>query len=170
MNVIDYLNYPERVFPIGRLDKNSSGLLLLTSDGEIVNRILRAAGGHEKEYQVTVDHPVTSEFLHRMATGVEILDRVTLPCKVWQTGEKSFGIVLVQGINRQIRRMCEALGYRVRALKRVRVMNITLDGLTPGHYRKLTEDEVAALLTQLGEASGVTGMPGALPPEPRQGD
>ena len=166
MNVIDYLNYPERVFPIGRLDKNSSGLLLLTSDGDVVNRILRAAGGHEKEYQVTVNQPVTHEFLHRMATGVEILDRVTLPCKVWQTGERSFGIVLVQGINRQIRRMCEALDYRVRALTRVRVMNITLDGLTPGHYRKLTEAEVAALLSQLESSPEVTRAPRALPPIP----
>jgi pseudouridine synthase len=146
MNVIDYLNYPERVFPIGRLDRDSSGLLLLTSDGDIVNRILRAAGGHEKEYHVYLTQPVTTEFLSRMASGVEILDRVTLPCRVWKTGDRSFGIVLVQGINRQIRRMCDALGYRVQTLTRVRVMNITLDGLEPGHFRKLSDDEVAELV------------------------
>ena len=178
MNVIDYLNYPERVFPIGRLDKDSSGLLLLTSDGGIVNRILRAVGGHEKEYRVSVTQPVTEDFLRRMASGVEILDRRTLPCKVWKTGDRSFGIVLVQGINRQIRRMCEALGYRVQTLTRVRVMNITLDGLEPGHFRKLSEEEVALLMRQTEETSArpdaagapnVTGTPGALPPDPGKG-
>lgn len=158
MNVIDYMNYPERVFPIGRLDKDSSGLLLLTSDGDIVNRILRAEGGHEKEYRVGVNRPVTEEFLARMASGVEILGRKTLPCKVWKTGDRSFGIVLVQGINRQIRRMCEALGYRVTTLTRVRVMNITLDGLAPGHYRELSEDEVAELLRR---TEGTAGRPGS---------
>ncbi len=163
MNVIDYLNYPERVFPIGRLDRDSSGLLLLTSDGDIVNRILRAAGGHEKEYQVSLTQPVTDEFLRRMASGVEILDRVTLPCKVWKTGDRSFGIILVQGINRQIRRMCDALGYRVHTLTRVRVMNITLDGLAPGHFRKLTDEEVAELLRETESTPG-------LRPGPRQGD
>jgi len=156
MNVIDYLNYPERVFPIGRLDRDSSGLLLLTSDGGIVNRILRAAGGHEKEYRVSLTQPVTEEFLRKMASGVPVLDRVTLPCRVWKTGDRSFGIVLVQGINRQIRRMCDALGYRVHTLERVRVMNITLDGLEPGHYRKLTPEEVEALLR---ETEGTPGTP-----------
>lgn len=158
-NVIDYLNYPERVFPIGRLDKDSSGLLLLTSDGGIVNRVLRAGGGHEKEYRVTIDRPVTDEFLRRMAGGVDILGRRTLPCRAWQTGERTFGIVLVQGINRQIRRMCEALGCRVRALSRVRVMNITLEGLEPGHYRRLTEEEVAGLVALLGDRPA--GGPGS---------
>ena len=172
MNVIDYLNYPERVFPIGRLDRDSSGLLLLTSDGDIVNRILRAAGGHEKEYRVSLTQPVTEEFLRRMASGVEILGRVTLPCKVWKTGDRSFGIILVQGINRQIRRMCDALGQRVHTLARVRVMNITLDGLGPGHFRKLSDEEVAELLRQTEGTPGrpgATRAPGALPPGPRKG-
>ena len=164
MNVIDYLNYPERVFPIGRLDRDSSGLLLLTSDGDIVNRILRASGGHEKEYRVSLTQPVTADFLRRMASGVEILDRVTLPCKVWKTGDRSFGIVLVQGINRQIRRMCDALGYRVHTLARVRVMNITLDGLEPGHFRKLTDNEVAALLEETEKTPGTPSR------DPGQGD
>lgn len=175
MNVIDYLNYPERVFPIGRLDKDSSGLILLTSDGGIVNRILRAAGGHEKEYRVSLTQPVTEDFLRRMASGVEILDRTTLPCRVWKTGDRSFGIILVQGINRQIRRMCDALGYRVHTLERVRVMNITLDGLTPGHFRKLTDEEVARLLEATESTPGTPAeapekTPGAPPPDPRQGD
>jgi 23S rRNA pseudouridine2604 synthase len=171
MNVIDYLNYPERVFPIGRLDRDSSGLLLLTSDGGIVNRILRAAGGHEKEYHVSLTQPVTEEFLRKMASGVPILDRVTLPCRVWKTGDRSFGIVLVQGINRQIRRMCDALGYRVHMLERVRVMNVTLDGLEPGHYRKLTDEEVQALLKATENTPGTPGKtPGAVPPDPDQGD
>lgn len=160
MNVIDYLNYPERVFPIGRLDRDSSGLLLLTSDGGIVNRILRAAGGHEKEYRVSLTQPVTEEFLRKMASGVPILDRVTLPCRVWKTGDRSFGIVLVQGINRQIRRMCDALGYRVHTLERVRVMNITLDGLEPGHYRKLTPEEVEALMKATENTPGTPAKDG----------
>jgi 23S rRNA pseudouridine2604 synthase len=164
MNVIDYLNYPERVFPIGRLDKDSSGLMLLTSDGGIVNRILRAAGGHEKEYQVSLTQPVTEDFLKKMASGVPVLDRVTLPCRVWKTGDRSFGIVLVQGINRQIRRMCDALGYRVHTLERVRVMNITLDGLEPGHYRKLSPEEVEDLLKE------TESTPGTPSPDPCQGE
>lgn len=168
MNVIDYLNYPERVFPIGRLDRDSSGLLLLTSDGGIVNRILRASGGHEKEYRVSVTQPVTDEFLRRMAAGVEILGRVTLPCKVWRTGDRSFGIILVQGINRQIRRMCDALGYRVHTLTRVRVMNITLSGLEPGHYRRLTDGEVAELLRRTETTPGTPGTPGTAPPARRR--
>ena len=110
MNVVDYLDYPIRIFPVGRLDKDSEGLLLMTSDGEIINRILRAAGGHEKEYEVEIDRPVTKEFVEKMSAGVPILDTVTLPCRVRRTGEKSFNIILVQGLNRQIRRMCEALG------------------------------------------------------------
>ena len=110
MNVVDYLNYPIRIFPVGRLDKDSEGLLLLTSDGEIVNRLLRAAGGHEKEYEVVIDRPITPEFIRKMSSGVPILDTVTLPCRVRRTGERSFNIILVQGLNRQIRRMCEALG------------------------------------------------------------
>ena len=141
MNVVDYLNYPIRIFPVGRLDKDSEGLLLMTSDGEIINRILRAAGGHEKEYEVEIDRPVTKEFVEKMSAGVPILDTVTLPCRVRRTGEKSFNIILVQGLNRQIRRMCEALGYQVQTLKRVRMLNITLDGLKTGEYREVTAAE-----------------------------
>ena len=148
-NVVDYLNYPIRVFPVGRLDKDSEGLLLLTSDGEIVNRILRAAGGHEKEYEVTIDRLVTPEFLRRMTGGVPILDTVTLPCRARQTGERSFNIVLVQGLNRQIRRMCEALGCRVRSLRRVRIMNLKLGRLRPGEWRELTKAELDELKRSL---------------------
>lgn len=150
MNVVDYLNYPVRIFPVGRLDKDSEGLLLLTSDGEIVNRILRAAGGHEKEYEVAVDRPVTREFLEKMAAGVPILDTVTLPCRVRRTGDRSFNIILVQGLNRQIRRMCEALGYSVRSLRRIRIMNIRLGKLRPGQWRALTDEELDGLLRRLG--------------------
>ena len=149
MNVVDYLGYPKRIFPVGRLDKDSEGLLLLTSDGEIVNRILRAAGGHEKEYEVQIDRPVTQEFVRRMSEGVPILDTVTLPCRVRRTGERSFNIVLVQGLNRQIRRMCEALGANVTHLRRIRVMNLRLGRLQPGQWRELTDGELAELLGRL---------------------
>ena len=149
MNVVDYLAYPRRVFPVGRLDKDSEGLLLLTNDGEIVNRILRAAGGHEKEYEVRIDRPVTPEFVQQMSRGVPILDTVTLPCRVRRTGERSFNIVLVQGLNRQIRRMCEALGANVTHLRRVRIMNLRLGKLQPGQWRTLTEGELAELLGRL---------------------
>lgn len=151
MNVIDYIRHPQRVFPIGRLDKESSGLLLLTSDGEIVNRVLRAAGRHEKEYIVSVDRKLTPDFLRKMASGVPILDTVTLPSKVEQLSPFSFRIVLVQGLNRQIRRMCDALSYRVQSLKRVRIMNIRLGELKPGQWRDLTEAELAELMSQLDE-------------------
>ena len=144
-NVVSYLNYPIRVFPVGRLDRESEGLLLLTSDGEIVNRLLRAEGGHEREYEVEVDRPVTREFVEKMQAGVAILDTVTLPCRVRKTGGKSFNIVLVQGLNRQIRRMCEALGYRVTRLRRVRIMHIRLGNLRPGQWRELTEAEMEGL-------------------------
>lgn len=149
MNVVDYIGHKERIFPVGRLDKDSDGLLLLTSDGEIVNRILRAAGGHEKEYLVTVNKPITGEFLRKMASGVPILDTVTLPCKIEQTGKNSFRLILVQGLNRQIRRMCEALGYRVVTLTRVRIMNIHLGRLLPGHWRNLTSDELCELMRRI---------------------
>ena len=149
MNVVDYLAYPRRVFPVGRLDKDSEGLLLLTNDGEIVNRILRAAGGHEKEYEVRIDRPVTPEFVQQMSRGVPILDTVTLPCRVRRTGERSFNIVLVQGLNRQIRRMCEALGANVTHLRRVRIMNLRLGKLQPGQWRELTEEELAGLRERL---------------------
>ena len=149
MNVVDYLNYPIRIFPVGRLDKDSEGLLLLTSDGEIVNRLLRAAGGHEKEYEVAIDRPVTPEFIQKMSSGVPILDTVTLPCRVRRTGERSFNIILVQGLNRQIRRMCEALGCNVVSLKRIRIMNIRLGRLETGHWRNLTAPELKQLLGAL---------------------
>lgn len=149
MNVVDYLNYPTRVFPVGRLDKDSEGLLLMTSDGDIVNRMLRAAGGHEKEYEVEIDRPVTREFVARMMAGVPILDTVTLPCKVRKTGERSFNIILVQGLNRQIRRMCEALGANVTHLRRIRIMNLKLGSMRPGEWRDVTPDEMRALTAQL---------------------
>jgi len=149
MNVVDYLAYPRRIFPVGRLDKDSEGLLLLTSDGGIVNRILRAAGGHEKEYEVQIDRPVTPEFVQRMSQGVPILDTVTLPCRVRRTGERSSNIVLVQGLNRQIRRMCEALGANVTHLRRVRIMNLRLGKLQPGQWRELTNEELAGLMERL---------------------
>ena len=149
MNVVDYLGHPARIFPVGRLDKDSEGLLLMTSDGEIVNRMLRAAGGHEKEYEVEIDRPVTREFVERMMAGVPILDTVTLPCRVRRTGERSFNIILVQGLNRQIRRMCEALGANVVHLRRVRIMNLKLGGLKPGQWRDLTQSELNALFAEL---------------------
>ena len=137
MNVVDYLDYPIRIFPVGRLDKDSEGLLLMTSDGEIINRILRAAGGHEKEYEVEIDRPVTKEFVEKMSAGVPILDTVTLPCRVRRTGEKSFNIILVQGLNRQIRRMCEALGCNVVRLRRIRIMNVQTGIRHADHHVRL---------------------------------
>lgn len=151
MNVVDYIGFPQRIFPVGRLDKDSEGLLLLTSDGEIVNRILRAAGGHEKEYEVMVDKNVTTEFLQKMSAGVPILDTVTLPCKIRKTGPRSFNLILIQGLNRQIRRMCEALGYNVVSLKRIRIMNIKLGRLDTGHWRHLTDKELGELFATLEE-------------------
>ena len=151
MNVVDYIGHPQRIFPVGRLDKDSEGLLLLTSDGEIVNRILRAAGGHEKEYEVMIDRPVTTEFLQKMAAGVPILDTVTLPCRIRKTGPRSFNLILVQGLNRQIRRMCEALGCNVVSLRRIRIMNIRLGRLETGHWRNLTAPELKQLLGTLEE-------------------
>lgn len=148
-NIVTYLNHPERVYPIGRLDKDSEGLLLMTSDGDIVNRILRAEGRHEKEYEVTVDKPLTDAFLSRMASGVPVLGQKTLPARLRQTGDNSFTIILVQGLNRQIRRMCEYLGYQVTHLRRVRVMNIALGGMRPGHWRPLTQRELKDLMATL---------------------
>ena len=140
-NIVEFLNYPQRIYPVGRLDKDSEGLLLMTNEGELVNRILRARYGHEKEYLVTVDKPIDSEFVRKMSAGVKILDTVTRPCEVEKTGKTSFRIILTQGLNRQIRRMCEALGYQVQTLKRVRMLNITLDGLKTGEYREVTAAE-----------------------------
>ncbi|MET3319358.1 UNVERIFIED_ORG: 23S rRNA pseudouridine2604 synthase [Peribacillus simplex] len=148
-NIVDFVNHPLRVFHIGRLDKDSSGLILLTNDGDIVNEILRAENKHEKEYIVTVDKPLTSSFIQDMASGVEILDTKTLPCKIKQLNKYTFNITLMQGLNRQIRRMCSALGYEVRDLHRIRIMNIHLDGLTLGQWRDLTKDELRELFTEL---------------------
>ena len=140
-NIIDYINYPTRIFPIGRLDKPSEGLIFLTNDGDIVNKILRARNKHEKEYEVTVHKPVTKEFIQAMSTGVPILDTVTRKCFVKQTDKKKFKIILTQGLNRQIRRMCEELEYDVKKLKRVRIMNIKLD-IPVGTYRDFTAKEL----------------------------
>jgi len=143
-NIIDYLKYPERIFPIGRLDKASQGLILLTSDGDIVNKILRARNNHEKEYIVTVNKPITKLFIKRMSEGVPILDTVTRECKVKQLSNFSFNIILTQGLNRQIRRMCEHLDYKVIKLKRIRIMNIHLD-TEVGKWRYLRDDEMKDL-------------------------
>ncbi len=148
-NIIDYIRYPERIFPIGRLDKNSTGLILLTNDGDIVNRLLRAEGRHDKEYVVTVDKPVNDEFKKQMEGGLPILDTVTLPCKVNLTSKNTFHIILNQGLNRQIRRMCEHLGYRVVKLKRIRILNISLGSLPVGQYRELTAKERSDLFSIL---------------------
>ncbi|MCG7499990.1 23S rRNA pseudouridine(2604) synthase RluF [Vibrio sp. Of7-15] len=144
-NIVDYINHEKRIFPIGRLDKPSDGLIFLTNDGDIVNKILRAGNSHEKEYVVRVDKPITEEFLEKMAAGVPILDTVTLPCKITQESRFVFRIVLTQGLNRQIRRMCEYLGYEVFKLKRVRIMNIELGKLASGEWRYLTETEMAEI-------------------------
>ena len=140
-NIVDFINYPTRIFPIGRLDKSSEGLIFLTNDGDIVNKILRSRNDHEKEYIVSVNRNINREFIQKMSNGVEILDTITKNCFVKQLGPKKFKIILTQGLNRQIRRMCESLGYRVKSLKRVRIMNITLD-IPTGKYRNFTKEEV----------------------------
>ena len=144
-NIIDYVGMDDRIFPIGRLDKNSSGLILLTNDGDIVNKLLRSENGHEKEYQVRVDRKIEPDFKQRMEAGVEILGQKTLPCKVTVTGTHTFNIVLKQGLNRQIRRMCDALGYRVTKLRRIRFINIELGNMKPGDIRNLTREEIRRL-------------------------
>ena len=145
-NIVDFVAYPERIFPIGRLDKDSEGLILLTNDGDIVNTVLRAEHEHEKEYIVSVDRPLTAAFLAGMAAGVPILDTVTNPCKVTQVGRNTFRIVLTQGLNRQIRRMCEHFDYTVRRLQRVRIMHVHLGTLPVGQWRELTDVELRGLL------------------------
>jgi 23S rRNA pseudouridine2604 synthase len=147
-NVVEFVSHSARIFPIGRLDKNSEGLLLLTNDGDIVNDLLRAKFGHEKEYIVTVDLPVTDDFIAAMSGGVEILDRITAPCRIDRISKHVFKIILTQGLNRQIRRMCEALGYTVRRLIRVRFVTIRLEGLAVGRWRNLTKAELASLLPE----------------------
>ena len=144
-SIVRFLDYPIRVTYIGRLDKDSRGLLLMTNNGDIINRMMRAANHHEKEYKVTVDHEITGEFLEKMAGGVAIIDTVTRPCKVEKLGKYTFSIILTQGLNRQIRRMCEALGYEVKDLVRVRVMNIRLGSLKEGEYREVTDEELDEL-------------------------
>ena len=141
VNIVEYINHPERIFPVGRLDKDSEGLILLSNDGDLSNRIMKARNYHEKEYEVEVDKPFDDEFLEKMAEGVPILDTVTRKCRLRRTGMKSFNIVLTQGLNRQIRRMCEYFGYRVVKLKRIRIMNIKLGNLKSGTYRNITEVE-----------------------------
>jgi 23S rRNA pseudouridine2604 synthase len=145
-NIIEYIRFHQRIFPIGRLDKDSDGLILLTNDGDIVNKILRAGNNHNKEYIVTVDKPVTPEFVQRMSNGVRILGQMTQKCFVRQEGKMKFRIVLTQGMNRQIRRMAEVLGYKVKALTRIRIMNISLGGIQPGRWRYLTPTETEKML------------------------
>jgi 23S rRNA pseudouridine2604 synthase len=156
-NIISFVNYPKRIFPIGRLDKDSEGLIFLTNDGDIINKILRAANNHEKEYVVRVDKAIDTAFLQKMSQGVPILDTVTLPCKVQMVGRQSFRITLTQGLNRQIRRMCEYLGYTVTGLQRVRIMNVKLDKLALGKWRHLTETELAAIKESIADSSKVSG-------------
>lgn len=144
-NIVDAIRHPQRIFPIGRLDKPSEGLILLTSDGDIVNKILRAENAHDKEYLVTVDQPISVRFLQKMARGVPILGTVTKPCRIKSVGKQRFKIILTQGLNRQIRRMCEFLGYNVVKLKRTRIMHISLGNLKPGEWRDLTEQELTTL-------------------------
>lgn len=148
-NIVDYVGHPERIFPIGRLDKDSEGLILMTNDGDIVNRILRSEGRHEKEYIVTVDRPITPAFVKGMSEGVRVLGSLTLPCRVEAQSARTFRIILTEGRNRQIRRMCSAFGYQVRRLQRVRIMNIRLGELPTGKWRDLTREELGELFATL---------------------
>lgn len=151
-NIISFINYKSRIFPIGRLDKPSEGLIFLTNDGDIVNKILRAGNNHEKEYIVSVNKPITGDFIHKMGNGVKILDIVTKKCFVKQEGKNRFRIILTQGVNRQIRRMCTALGYEVETLRRTRIMHITLAGLPIGKWRHFTPDEIKTLEISLAQS------------------
>ncbi len=153
-NVVDFINYPTRIFHIGRLDKDSEGLLLLTNNGDIVNKILRAGNNHEKEYEVWVNKPLDAKFAQRMSSGVKILGTMTKPCKVTVESPNKFRIILTQGLNRQIRRMCEVLGYEVERLKRVRIMNISLSPLKTGEWRELQSRELSKLFASLKESDG----------------
>ena len=155
-NIINFLKYPTRITYIGRLDKDSEGLLLMTNNGDIINKMMRSGNQHEKEYKVTVNKPITPEFVEKIANGVPILDTVTRKCKVEMIGKYKFRIILTQGLNRQIRRMCEYLGYKVTRLERVRVMNIELGNLKPGEYRKVTEAELAELYELIKDSSNET--------------
>ncbi len=155
-NIIDFLKYPTRITYIGRLDKDSEGLILMTNNGDIINKMMRAGNEHEKEYKVTVDKPITDAFIEKMANGVPILDTVTRKCKVEKIGKYTFRIILTQGLNRQIRRMCEYLGYKVTRLQRLRVMNIQLGDLKPGTYRQVTEEEIKELYELIKYSSNET--------------
>ncbi|MDD6333718.1 MAG: pseudouridine synthase [Clostridia bacterium] len=150
-NIVDYIRYPERIYPVGRLDKESDGLILLTNDGDMMDRILRSVNGHEKEYIVSVNRPINDTFIKRMSEGIylEELERTTKKCVVRKVSDRTFRIILTQGLNRQIRRMCDALGYKVTKLTRIRIMNIELGELAVGQYRELTESEVMVLKEQL---------------------
>jgi 23S rRNA pseudouridine2604 synthase len=152
-NIIDYVNFSSRIFPIGRLDKLSEGLIFLTNDGDIVNKILRAGNQHEKEYYVVVDKPINLEFIKAMRNGVRIMGTTTQKCFVHQEGSDRFRIILTQGLNRQIRRMCEALGYNVRSLKRIRIMNMTLKDLAPGKWRYFTKEETTTINEMVANSS-----------------
>ncbi|MDY2700234.1 MAG: 23S rRNA pseudouridine(2604) synthase RluF [Lachnospiraceae bacterium] len=152
-NIVDYIKYPVRIYPVGRLDKESTGLILLTNQGDLVNKMMRSGNAHEKEYLVTVNKDVTEEFLEGLANGVPILDVVTRKCKVEKIGKRKFRMVLTQGLNRQIRRMCEYFGYRVVALKRVRIMNIRLGDLKEGTYRNVTKQELEVLMKLIEHSS-----------------
>ncbi|MBE5969497.1 MAG: 23S rRNA pseudouridine(2604) synthase RluF [Lachnospiraceae bacterium] len=145
-NIVDFVGYPKRIYPVGRLDKNSEGLILLTNDGAIVNKILKAVNYHEKEYVVRVNKPITDDFIKKMSSGVKILDTITRKCKVTKVNKDTFNIVLTQGLNRQIRRMCEALGYKVLKLKRIRIINILLDNIPVGKYKEIKKSELEELL------------------------
>ena len=155
-SIVRFLNYPVRVTYVGRLDKDSRGLLLMTNNGDIINKMMRAGNRHEKEYKVTVDQAITPDFLEKMSAGVPILDTVTRPCRVQKIGKYTFTIILTQGLNRQIRRMCEALGYEVKDLVRTRIMNIELGKLREGEYRKLTDRELDCLYEQIRDSSNET--------------
>jgi 23S rRNA pseudouridine2604 synthase len=155
-NIVDYLDYPTRIYPVGRLDKDSEGLILMTNQGSLVNRIMRAGNYHEKEYIVQVDKEITADFIRQMSTGIPILDTITRPCKVHKVDRYTFRIILTQGLNRQIRRMCEYLGYQVHRLKRERIMNLTLTGISLGKYRMVTQEELGELA---GLLEGATSLP-----------
>jgi 23S rRNA pseudouridine2604 synthase len=152
-NIVNYINHKERLFPIGRLDKQSEGLIFLTNDGDIVNKILRAGNAHEKEYHVVVERPLRKDILEKMEKGVKILDTKTLPCKIEQIDEFAFKIILTQGLNRQIRRMCEHFGYTVRKLKRTRIMNVKAGKMKTGEWRYLTKEEMAQIIKMTSGSS-----------------
>ncbi|MCG4749119.1 pseudouridine synthase [Enterocloster aldenensis] len=169
MNIVEYLDYPERIYPVGRLDKDSEGLLLMTNQGDLVNKIMRSGNAHEKEYIVTVDCPLTDDAMDRMAKGIYLkeLDTVTRPCKVKRVDGKTCSIILTQGLNRQIRRMCEACGCHVKRLVRVRIMNIRLDGLKTGAFREVGQEEYRELTRLLKDSTSLPGGRGrALPQDP----